>query len=599
MSRPIAYNASGPLSGSIRGGNVNYTVDSGNRDYTSFASKKWVPSADGAAPIVFVTDTYTQGFQGNPSLAVPLFYSCNGTSSAAIIYTANRLPGSPGNYSDANTAISDLITARGYFILESNDPFEGVDTDSLVLDVDASKISSYPQTGTSWRDLSGNSNNGALTNGPTWNSNGWFDFDGTDDWVQISTLALSTTTYTKIAWFNPDGATNNIISGGSGDGQHAFWMGGTATNLQAGHNGAWSTVNYSPGTMTGRWWFGAVTFNTTTGWKLYMNGQVVSTSANTSTFSGGAAVRIAAYNNADNLFNGKIATAQVYNKVLSDTEIKQNYFGSPIVTDGLVFAVDANNIVSYPKSGTTAFGLTGSLSGSLINGTGFELGNGGSWYFDGTDDYIRVNTGDKIRFQDSSVFTVSLWFNWESIAGATGNRQYLWENRTLNSDSYYVIIIDNENASVPALKAIMRGSVGEIGANSNLPSFNTWINYTAVFNITGGIVTSYVNGIQTATTSAAPFSGGVSGATAFLGIFRGGGYSFNGNIANFKIYNKALSAAEIQQNYQAEQYRFFDIPPDTFEAVQLANAYEARVVTNGGTVEGYDCMVNKLADLGV
>ncbi len=77
-----------------------------------------------------------------------MFYSCNGTSSAAIIYTANRLPGSPGNYSDANAAISDLISARGYFILESNDPFGGIDADSLVFDVDASKMSSYPQTGT-------------------------------------------------------------------------------------------------------------------------------------------------------------------------------------------------------------------------------------------------------------------------------------------------------------------------------------------------------------------------------------------------------------------------------------------------------------------
>ena len=110
MSRPIAYNASGPLSGSIRGGSVNYTVDSGNRDYTTFSSKKWVPSADGVAPIVFVTDSYTQGFELNPSLAVPLFYSCNGTGSAAIIYTANRVPSSPGNYTDANVALNDLIT---------------------------------------------------------------------------------------------------------------------------------------------------------------------------------------------------------------------------------------------------------------------------------------------------------------------------------------------------------------------------------------------------------------------------------------------------------------------------------------------------------
>jgi hypothetical protein len=167
---------------------------------------------------------------------------------------------------------------------------------------------------------------GTLENGPTFDSGngGSIDFDGSNDWGQVPTLALSTTAYTKVAWFNPDGATNNIISGG-GDGQHAFWMGGTATNLQAGHNGAWSTVNYSPGNMTGRWWCGAVTFNTSTGWVLYLNGSVVDTDASTTTFTGGNAVRIAAYNNASNLFNGKIAVAQVYNRVLSSAEIQQNY----------------------------------------------------------------------------------------------------------------------------------------------------------------------------------------------------------------------------------------------------------------------------------
>ena len=67
MSRPIAYNASGPLSGSIRGGTVNYTVDSGDRNYLAFAGKKWVPSADGAAPIVFVTDSYTRGYELDPN----------------------------------------------------------------------------------------------------------------------------------------------------------------------------------------------------------------------------------------------------------------------------------------------------------------------------------------------------------------------------------------------------------------------------------------------------------------------------------------------------------------------------------------------------
>ena len=91
MARPIAYNASGPLSGSIRGGSVNYTIDGAGRDYTTFAGKKWVPSADGAAPIIFVTDSFTRGLT-TAANAYPLFFSCAGTGSAAILYTANNVP---------------------------------------------------------------------------------------------------------------------------------------------------------------------------------------------------------------------------------------------------------------------------------------------------------------------------------------------------------------------------------------------------------------------------------------------------------------------------------------------------------------------------
>jgi hypothetical protein len=69
-------------------------------------------------------------------------------------------------------------------------------------------------------------------------------------------------------------------------------------------------------------------------------------------------------------------------------EIIQNYYGGPIVTDGLVLAVDAGNLVSYERGSTTTYSLTGSFTGSLQNGTGFSSNNGGAWSFDGTDDYI-------------------------------------------------------------------------------------------------------------------------------------------------------------------------------------------------------------------
>jgi hypothetical protein len=62
----------------------------------------------------------------------------------------------------------------------------------------------------------------------------------------------------------------------------------------------------------------------------------------------------------------------MFNSYLTAAQSKQLYFGSPIVTDGLVFAVDANNIVSYPKSGTAWYSLTGSNIGALTNSPTFN-----------------------------------------------------------------------------------------------------------------------------------------------------------------------------------------------------------------------------------
>ena len=66
-----------------------------------------------------------------------------------------------------------------------------------------------------------------------------------------------------------------------------------------------------------------------------------------------------------------------------------NYYGTPaIVTDGLVFAVDAGNQQSYVTASLDTFNLVGSQTGSLKNDTGFSNDNQGVWDFDGADDYI-------------------------------------------------------------------------------------------------------------------------------------------------------------------------------------------------------------------
>ena len=62
-----------------------------------------------------------------------------------------------------------------------------------------------------------------------------------------------------------------------------------------------------------------------------------------------------------------------------------------IVTNGLVLCLDASDIKSYPKSGTTWFDRSGNgNNGTLVNGVGYSSGNGGVLAFDGVDDYVEI-----------------------------------------------------------------------------------------------------------------------------------------------------------------------------------------------------------------
>jgi hypothetical protein len=550
MSRPIAYNASGPLSGSIRGGSVNYTVDSGNRDYTTFASKKWVPSADGVAPIIFVTDSYTQGIT-NQATAVPLFYSCNGTGSAAIIYTANRVPGSPGNYSDANVALNDLITARGYFILESNDPFEGVDADSLTLDVDASKMSSYPQTGTSWFDLSGQGNTAALTNGPVWNSGGWINFDGTDDYAVNSSSTLNITdNVTLNAWIRNNGtgtSVGNYMSKAQNSGYRMRRNGGSGSPFWIYSNG--NTVN--GGAINDNIWYMVTGVFSSTGLRAYINSTLVA--SNSAPYSPGALtldnLYIGAYTVGAEYFGGDIQNAQVYSSALTEAQVKQNYFGSPIVTDGLVFAVDANNIVSYPKSGTAWYNLTGSVgTGTLTNGPTFNINNGGSIRFDGVDDFVNIPYNSSLDIP--TAITVEVWVKYASQGEIGGG------GRTYSVLSYkgYPWTWLLEDISGQFNFRISTTSDGDSRLDSNYyHGVERWDHVACTYNGTTQAI--YVNGILQNSKS---LTGTIitSGTTIELGTYGTGDYSFNGWLANHRVYNRALTASEILQNYQAEQYRF-------------------------------------------
>jgi hypothetical protein len=203
---------------------------------------------------------------------------------------------------------------------------------SLILNLDAANIKSYPKSGTSWNDLSGNNNNSVLTNGPTFTGSfgGNIIFDGANDTADISTIDLRTS-FTYECWVNM-----NVINGFSFLGQGStspnnglhIWN-ANDTSLRFGMYGNDTDVN-SLTSSTNTWYHYVFTYNHSSPYtkNIYRNAvkQTTSEQQGQSQYTGTGTLRIGAiYSSGGNYANGRFAMARIYNRILADTEILQNY----------------------------------------------------------------------------------------------------------------------------------------------------------------------------------------------------------------------------------------------------------------------------------
>jgi len=221
-------------------------------------------------------------------------------------------------------------------------------------------------------------------------------------------------------------------------------------------------------------------------------------------------------------------------------------YNPKIVTDGLVLCLDAANVKSYPGSGTTWTDLTGNGSnGTLTNGPTYDGGNGGSIVFEGVNDGVQL-PGTNLSLNQ---MTISSWnfssnynrnmFMFEKTTNGAVNTQYsLFYNG--NDRIYY----RTYGLSVTDLTVI----------TSNYAINSQWVNVVATYD--GSTKRIYVNGILAASgSSSGTVTQNTTGA-AFIGIYGGGGYPYNGKIAQTILYNRALSLDEISQNFNAIRGRY-------------------------------------------
>ena len=224
------------------------------------------------------------------------------------------------------------------------------------------------------------------------------------------------------------------------------------------------------------------------------------------------------------------------------------YRGPNIVTDGLVFAYDAGSERCYPGSGTSTTNIMSQASpGTLQNGVGFNTANGGFWEFDGVDNKIEVTNFPTSVFNGSCTMESWVYWNDDTRSVILGN----YDQGTGGSD------INFEKLDNYRLRFYWNRGERDVITSFNAVSGSVWQCVVFVRDTAANAFKFYVNGILVQTTSNDGSNIASTGSTFRIGAdSRNGSTVTNGDISTVRMYNIALTAAEVLQNYNAQKNRF-------------------------------------------
>ncbi len=453
--------------------------------------------------------------------------------------------------------------------------------DGLVLYLDAANSASYSGTGNTWYDLSGNSNKATFVDSPSFQSapQSFFNFDGSNDYMTIvrSSSMSPTSGLTQEVWFNFSTIPNAAIFiglqyGSSYNNTYALWKDSSLLYGGVNTSGSFSAIGIGISNISGNKWHNFVHTYDGSAQRLYLDGVLLNSSnitgsiqydANNTRVLIGADDNGGGYNTGAGYFHsGKINQIKIYNRALTSEEITRNYNSSKkryfpeenIVTNGLVLNIDPSKPSSYAGSGNTIYDLSGSgNTGTLTNGPVFSGLNGGSLVFDGSNDYINLPNSSNLLTFGTNPFSIEFWIYYTSESGI---RTILSNYSDYNTDynTYFYLGVYTYQVLSMVNKVLLLGSSGNFINNTFGADIvvNQWTHI--IFTRDGSTFICYKNGLQVSSVSQSSNYSGVRSTKI------GGGVAsistIVGNLPSMKIYNKALSAVEVQQNYNATKGRF-------------------------------------------
>jgi hypothetical protein len=399
-------------------------------------------------------------------------------------------------------------------------------------------------------DLSGNDDNGSVGDAvasymPLFDYyNKGFKFDGSNDYIKVGVKTpLQTNKVTIAAFFKTINKDQSVqfIAGYGDTGVQGYWIGMSGYIIRFNVGNGTSGLQLSSGiTPNNDQIYYVVGTYDGVNQKIYVDGVLQNSSTSitgnityTGMTEGFLLGQVQGYT-AGRYLTGNIYHLQVYNRALSADEIMQNYqslktrFTNTIVQQGLVLNLDAGNPFSYAGAGTTWYDVSGTgNNGILTNGPTYA---DGSILFDGVDDYVTTS------FTTTSGQAVS----------------YCGWLYSTESTATYRNFID----SITVRPMIWWNNSGQIEFDASYYTTTTvyrnqWV-YVSLSKPSGNSSASYyVNGVLVGTGPA--YTTPALTPTLFN---RGTGQTWKGNGAIVQIYNVALSAAQVLQNYNATKGRY-------------------------------------------
>jgi hypothetical protein len=220
-----------------------------------------------------------------------------------------------------------------------------------------------------------------------------------------------------------------------------------------------------------------------------------------------------------------------------------------IITDGLQLRLEPQLYSSYPGSGTDCYDLsTNGYTTTLVNGVTYSTARAPSFGFNGATNYRYIDTG---QYLSSETFTLSSWFK----SSVTTTYQMLFSKEQVGGSPWnYRMFLGITDGRIYA--DMTNGTTASLAGSTNLCN-GVWHNAVFVRSVALDTLYLYVDGtlvtsITDGTTGAMSNNQNVwIGLSAYTGASIYGSYPVNGQIGQSLIYNTALTAQQVAQNFLA------------------------------------------------